>query len=130
MRTPAEQAIYNAERPIYAVAAALDKYTAMLATLRAGLAKVILPAAVANDHLDFIDDLLAIADAKLDRATSHVGKKIEQLQDAEQARYDATPEDEATARERELIEFQDAHARPANDDLATLVNKLRAGGRP
>jgi hypothetical protein len=126
MRTPEEQAIYNAERPIYDASADLDRCAGMLDRLRATLGMLHLPPAVATDHLDDMDDLLAIVASRLARAGNHVAKEIDRLQDAEQARHDAA-EDDDTARERELLEFEDAHGRPANDDLATLAASLRRG---
>lgn len=110
MRTPEEQAIYNAERPIYDAAAGLDKCAAMLATLRACLDRVHLPAAVACDHLDDTDDLLAIVAARLTRAVFHVGKEIDRLQDAETARFNAATFPDA-ANDDELLEL--TTARPA-----------------
>lgn len=128
-RTPAEQAIYLAERPIYDAAASLDKYAAMATALRAGLARVHLPVAAAAEHLDYMDDLLAIVSAQLNRAANVVNAELERLQKAEEARYALA--DRAQATIGRLVTVAPGIERKmvaANDDgQARLAASLRGG---
>ncbi len=77
MRTPAEQAIYLAERPIYEACARTEKAIAMLGTLRA---------LVAGELVDAEDHFAAIGD-KLAAALALHEARIGQLQLDEEVRY-------------------------------------------
>ena len=94
MRSPAEQAIYLAERPIYAAADRLEKSIVMLASLRA-LIQPRLPIAEAEAEMDGVEDLIDRMQSKLGAALAIHTDEIERLQIAEEARYNAANDDAA-----------------------------------
>lgn len=94
MRTPTEQAIYQAERPIYNAADRLEQSLRMLASLRA-LIVPRLPIAEAEAEMDDTEDLIDRVQAKLGAALAIHDAEIERLQLAEDARYNAANDDAA-----------------------------------
>jgi hypothetical protein len=128
-RTPAERAIYEAERPIYAASAGLDKLLSQLRAFRSGLAEIILPIAAANDRLDHTEDLAAILTSQLHSASAIIDGELERLQAAEEARH-AVREDRAVdadfTRWEASLRRTDA-AVSGDEALARLVAGLRSG---
>lgn len=88
-RTPVEQAIYDAERPVYDAAAALDKLLTQAYAFRSGLEKIRLPIEAANDRLDHSDDMLAILISQLNSAATIIEAEVERLQAPMNAAWDA-----------------------------------------
>ncbi len=86
MRTPAEQAIYLAERPVYDAASRLEKSIATLASLRTAT-NARLPIVEAEAEMDDIDDHFAAIGKKLAAALAIHDAAIERMQIEEDVRY-------------------------------------------
>lgn len=97
MRTPAEAAIYAAERPIYAAHAKLIELL-QINTSIARHASARLPLPEAERCMDGIDDDFANVRTKLAAAIQVMTAETERLQEAEEARY-AAREDRAIDRD-------------------------------
>jgi hypothetical protein len=77
-----------ADRAIVEAVNDLDRYSEQLKALRAGLGKLRLPFAGAEDRLDHLDDVLADAAVQLDRASGLMAEDFESILRADDARYD------------------------------------------
>jgi hypothetical protein len=87
MRTPAEQAIHDAERPIYEASAALDKLLSQMSAVRSGLARLSLPIDPAARALDHSDDLAGILISQMHAAAAIINDRIERFQLDEDVRF-------------------------------------------
>ena len=84
-----------AERAI----ADLDRAVSQLHTLRASLAAIVLPIAAANDRLGCTDDMLAIVQRQINRASDIIEAEIERTDAVNDNRAGSTPSRDATTHE-------------------------------
>jgi hypothetical protein len=87
----------TADQAIVAAVDELNRYSAELTRLRNGLGKLRLPIAAAEDRLDNLDDVLAIAASQLNLASQRMEADFERILKADDARY---VDDYATENER------------------------------
>jgi hypothetical protein len=74
----------------------LGRHTGTLTRLRADLAKMRLPIPQAEDRLDHLDDILAIAASQLLRAWAVMDEHATRIEAEDDARYEAANDDDET----------------------------------
>lgn len=121
----------QADQAIVKAADSLNTNMIALADLRRNLAAMRLGLPAAEDRLDHIDDLLAIAKRQLMGASAIMDAAVDRILAEDSARFDHANDDGPIVMDHDAaydVAEREAEAwREANDNMARLFPRLRGG---